>query len=206
MSAAKPPSAEQFKERVLQEWTDPNTVAAWCKWHSKIAVASAEAKEALVRAAQVEPGMQVLDIASGTGEPALTLAEMVDPEGHVTVRGDVLCGHAPGTGRDLQGSKARGPCCLYRLGTVGAKPLLFDLPCALLEAGGSAATPSRRSSGLQVRGGRDADGGVAEGGLSRSPRRSPHDLLGLARTTRGSLGACQGHGGAVSPHHLRSRI
>src|SRR5215207_7432945 len=83
MSAAKPPSTEQFKERVLQEWTDPNTVAAWSKWHSKIAVASAEAKEALVRAAQVEPGMQVLDIASGTGEPALTLAEMVGPEGHV---------------------------------------------------------------------------------------------------------------------------
>ncbi len=84
MSAAKPPSTEHFKERVLQEWTDPNTVAAWSKWHSKIAVASAEAKEALVRAAQVEPGMQVLDIASGTGEPALTLAEMVGPEGHVT--------------------------------------------------------------------------------------------------------------------------
>src|SRR5215203_435706 len=84
MSTAKPPSTEQFKERVLQEWTDPNTVAAWSKWHSKIAVASAEAKEALVRAAQVEPGMQVLDIASGSGEPALTLAKLVGPEGHVT--------------------------------------------------------------------------------------------------------------------------
>lgn len=83
MSAAQPPSTEQFKERVIQEWTDSNTVAAWSKWHSKIAVASAEVKEALVRAAQVEPEMQVLDIASGTGEPSLTLAELVGPEGHV---------------------------------------------------------------------------------------------------------------------------
>jgi ubiquinone/menaquinone biosynthesis C-methylase UbiE len=84
MNAAEPPSTEQFKERVVKEWTDSNTVAAWSKWHSKIAVVSAEAKEALVRAAQVEPGMQVLDIASGTGEPSLTLAEVVGPEGHVT--------------------------------------------------------------------------------------------------------------------------
>jgi SAM-dependent methyltransferase len=84
MCAAEPPSTEQFKERVVQEWTDSNTVAAWRKWHSKIAVVSAEAKEAIVRAAQVEPGMQVLDIASGTGEPALTLAELVGSEGHVT--------------------------------------------------------------------------------------------------------------------------
>jgi ubiquinone/menaquinone biosynthesis C-methylase UbiE len=84
MSAAEPPSTEQFKERIVQEWTDSNTVAAWSKWHPKIVVASAEAKEALMRAAQVEPGMQVLDIASGTGEPSLTLAELVGPEGHVT--------------------------------------------------------------------------------------------------------------------------
>ncbi len=84
MSAAEPPSTEQFKERVVQEWTDSNTVAAWSKWHPKLVAVSAEAKEALVQAAQVEPGMQVLDIASGTGEPALTLAEVVGPEGHVT--------------------------------------------------------------------------------------------------------------------------
>lgn len=84
MSAAEPPSTRQFKERVLQEWTDSNTVAAWSKWHPKIVAASAEAKEAIVRAAQVEPGIRLLDIASGTGEPALTLAELVGPEGHVT--------------------------------------------------------------------------------------------------------------------------
>lgn len=84
MSAAEPPSTEQFKEQVVQEWTAPNTVAAWSKWHPKFMVASAETTEAIVQAARVEPGMQVLDIASGTGEPALTLAELAGPEGHVT--------------------------------------------------------------------------------------------------------------------------
>jgi SAM-dependent methyltransferase len=84
MSTAEPPNTEQFKEQVVQEWTDPTTVAAWSKWHSKYVVQSAQVNEAIVQAAQVEPGMRVLDIASGTGEPALTLAELVGPEGHVT--------------------------------------------------------------------------------------------------------------------------
>lgn len=42
------------------------------------------ATEAIVQAAQVSLGMRVLDLASGTGEPALTLAEVVGAEGHVT--------------------------------------------------------------------------------------------------------------------------
>ncbi len=84
MSATEHPSTEQFKEQVIQEWTTPNTVAAWSKWHPKLVVMSAEATEAIVQAARVEPGMHALDIASGTGEPALTLAELVGPEGHVT--------------------------------------------------------------------------------------------------------------------------
>ena len=88
MSTPEAPSVEQFKEVIVQEWTDPNTVAAWSKWHSKFAVQSAQAKEAIVQAAQDEPGMHVLDIASGTGEPALTLAELVGPECHVTATWD----------------------------------------------------------------------------------------------------------------------
>lgn len=39
---------------------------------------------ALVDYAQPSPGMQVLDLASGTGEPAITLATRVGPQGHVT--------------------------------------------------------------------------------------------------------------------------
>ncbi len=42
---------------------------------------SRAATEAIVHAAQVTPGMQILDLASGTGEPALTLAMAVRPGG-----------------------------------------------------------------------------------------------------------------------------
>ena len=40
--------------------------------------------EALVEYAQPRLGMQVLDLASGTGEPAITIATRIAPSGHVT--------------------------------------------------------------------------------------------------------------------------
>ncbi len=43
----------------------------------------APATEMLVRAAAVRPGMRVLDLASGTGEPGLSLAPLVLPGGEV---------------------------------------------------------------------------------------------------------------------------
>ena len=39
---------------------------------------------AIVEYARPQPGMNVLDLASGTGEPAISLASRVAPEGHVT--------------------------------------------------------------------------------------------------------------------------
>ena len=39
---------------------------------------------ALVEYAQPRPGMKVLDLASGTGEPAISLALAVGEQGHVT--------------------------------------------------------------------------------------------------------------------------
>jgi ubiquinone/menaquinone biosynthesis C-methylase UbiE len=45
---------------------------------------SRAATEAILHAAQVAPGMHVLDLASGTGDPALSLALAVGPEGSVT--------------------------------------------------------------------------------------------------------------------------
>jgi len=40
--------------------------------------------EALVEYARPQPGWNVLDLASGTGEPGISLAKRVGPEGHVT--------------------------------------------------------------------------------------------------------------------------
>jgi ubiquinone/menaquinone biosynthesis C-methylase UbiE len=75
---------ERFKEQVRAEWTDSATVSAWRKWQAKSIVQTRGATDAIVQVAQVAQGLRILDLASGTGEPALTLARAVGPEGHVT--------------------------------------------------------------------------------------------------------------------------
>lgn len=75
------PNTERYKEEVRRDWTDG--AAGWRKWNPQFAAMTRAATEAIVQAAHVKPGMQVLDLASGAGEPALTLAEAVAPNGHV---------------------------------------------------------------------------------------------------------------------------
>ncbi len=74
---------ENLREAVRQEWTDEARVAAWQKWRQKWASQTRAATEALVEAAGLHPGMRVLDLACGTGEPAITLAAAVGPSGQV---------------------------------------------------------------------------------------------------------------------------
>ena len=63
---------------------NPNK-ALWEKGDfTRIAAGMRESGEALVADVGVAPGMQVLDLASGTGEPALSLAAAVGSHGHVT--------------------------------------------------------------------------------------------------------------------------
>jgi SAM-dependent methyltransferase len=75
---------DQWREYVRQEWTDVGIVAAWRKWHPEFAQATRELTDLLIAEAQLAPGMHILDIASGTGEPALTIATLVGSAGHVT--------------------------------------------------------------------------------------------------------------------------
>jgi len=77
------PNTERFKEVVRQEWGDARTIAAWRKWDLQHQITTRHATLAIVEAAQVKPGIEVLDLASGSGEPALTLAEAVRPSGQV---------------------------------------------------------------------------------------------------------------------------
>jgi ubiquinone/menaquinone biosynthesis C-methylase UbiE len=49
----------------------------------KVGCPNQEATDALVQVADLADGLSVLDIASGTGEPAITLAKAVGPNGHV---------------------------------------------------------------------------------------------------------------------------
>lgn len=69
------------KEMVREEWTA--AAPYWKKWNVKLASQSRAATESVVRGAELAPGMHVLDLASGTGEPALSLAQAVGPTGRV---------------------------------------------------------------------------------------------------------------------------
>ena len=82
MSTPEVSNTEQWKERVRQEWAE--VAEAWRRWSPQLVVQSRAATETIVQVAQVNPGMQVLDLASGAGEPALTLSGVVGPAGHVT--------------------------------------------------------------------------------------------------------------------------
>jgi SAM-dependent methyltransferase len=65
-------------------WGSSFRLTASEKWKAKSAVMGRDVTEALVDYAQPSLGMKVLDLASGTGEPAITLATQVGPGGHVT--------------------------------------------------------------------------------------------------------------------------
>ncbi len=66
------------------QWGASYRLVAAEKWKAKSAAMGRAATEALVEYASPKPGMQVLDLASGTGEPAISLASRVGPDGHVT--------------------------------------------------------------------------------------------------------------------------
>jgi SAM-dependent methyltransferase len=74
----------RVREHLRQEWTGDQTVAAWQKWHAQIAAFTRGATKTILEAAQLRAGMGVLDLASGVGDPALSLAEAVAPSGRVT--------------------------------------------------------------------------------------------------------------------------
>lgn len=66
------------------QWGASYRLIAAEKWKAKSAAMGRAVTEALVEYAQPRPGMMVLDLASGTGEPGITLASRVAPDGQVT--------------------------------------------------------------------------------------------------------------------------
>ena len=59
------------------DWNSFGRANASQKWRRQSAVMGNDMTQAIVEAARVQPGMQVLDIACGTGEPAISLAALV---------------------------------------------------------------------------------------------------------------------------------
>src|SRR5258707_11671038 len=75
---------QKFREHLHQEWTGDKSVAAWRKWQAQIAAFTQGATEAILESAHLRPGMRVLDLASGVGDPALSIASEVAHDGRVT--------------------------------------------------------------------------------------------------------------------------
>jgi SAM-dependent methyltransferase len=65
-------------------WGSQYRLVASEKWKAKSAAMGQPVTDALVEYARPVAGMQVLDLASGTGEPAISLALRVGATGHVT--------------------------------------------------------------------------------------------------------------------------
>ncbi|MDA4135583.1 MAG: methyltransferase domain-containing protein [Thaumarchaeota archaeon] len=65
-----------------QDWS--RAASGWRKWHRRFAVQSAALTSLIISGAQLRRGMNVLDLASGSGEPALPEAKLVGPDGHIT--------------------------------------------------------------------------------------------------------------------------
>lgn len=66
----------------LREWRE--TAQYWTKHSDTIKEMFAPVTEALIREAGISEGDSVLDVAGGSGEPSLTIAERIGPAGSVT--------------------------------------------------------------------------------------------------------------------------
>ncbi|MBA3912660.1 MAG: class I SAM-dependent methyltransferase [Acidobacteriales bacterium] len=64
-------------------WSASYRLIAAEKWKAKSAAMGKPVTQALVEYADPQPGMKVLDLASGTGEPAISVASRVGAQGHV---------------------------------------------------------------------------------------------------------------------------
>jgi len=69
------------KEREHRDWI--RAAAGWKKHDARIRASSAPVTERMLQAARVGADDRVLDVACGTGEPALSAAEQVGPCGYV---------------------------------------------------------------------------------------------------------------------------
>ena len=78
------PNLDRAKRLVEEEWTDPAVVEAWKKWHKPFTDFMAPYTELMRQAGEIDSGQTVLDVACGSGEPAISFARLVGANGAVT--------------------------------------------------------------------------------------------------------------------------
>ena len=74
----------EYHRLVEEEWANSAVANSWAKWHDKFNSQCRSITTALLARAQIRPGMRVLDLASGTGEPAITIAGLFEGQGNIT--------------------------------------------------------------------------------------------------------------------------
>ncbi len=82
MTGGAPSRRPDHNQDAYDDWSA--SVAGWTTWDEQWSQFSAPVNGLLVAGARIRPGMHVLDVASGSGEPALTLARVVGLRGRVT--------------------------------------------------------------------------------------------------------------------------
>ena len=70
-----------YKSGQKEQWD--SVADAWRKWWPAIEKGASSASTALADAIGARPGQRILDVSTGIGEPAVTLARIVGPEGSV---------------------------------------------------------------------------------------------------------------------------
>jgi SAM-dependent methyltransferase len=73
--------ADGFKVAMRQQWN--RSAQGWNSESSKIRGWLSEATSAMIKMADIRPGMRVLDVAAGAGDQTLDIAKRVGPAGHV---------------------------------------------------------------------------------------------------------------------------
>lgn len=72
---------DEFKAQQREMWD--NAAAGWQNWWETVERGAQKVSNKLVELAEIKPGDKVLDIATGIGEPAVTAARRVKPNGKV---------------------------------------------------------------------------------------------------------------------------
>lgn len=82
MSESKPVfDSDKYKRTQHDQWNED--AAAWHRWGPTLQDWFGSVTKIMLDLAQIAPGQHVLDIAAGAGEPALSAAERVGPQGYV---------------------------------------------------------------------------------------------------------------------------
>ena len=72
---------ERYKADQREGWD--SVANGWQKWWMMTEKAAARVSKRLIELAEIKPGSKVLDLATGIGEPSLTVGQIVKTNGHV---------------------------------------------------------------------------------------------------------------------------